>query len=360
MSPFKIIPQYRENCILQGTEENLRRFKEGDTIFLISNSPTKTFSIITKIEGLEFSEDEKIFIDKRILENFAENDEVNVIKYNPAEALEIHIHISNNYSLISRGEWTSIIKPSIENKIIDIGREISFLIPWNEGAPIIGSGIISYTIPNPPVFIGDRTRIIIEKNNEKTLLKIKKFALDHQRKRVEIINKQVEMNTIQLIKKIKQENYPSKGLKYQFKATNASHLFKSVVDIFKGLDIIEEPTEEFFNDHQEDYLGSIVFVFFSKSSLPYLIDLQVIASGASGTLLLWVSGENMNEINTILKKYDKRITALKQGIEQKVEVVNVQCPECGADLPIEKVEVNGIVKCKYCNKISKIPKIMRY
>lgn len=360
MSGFKIIPQYRENCVLHGTEVLLNDFQMGDTIFLISNSPTKTHSIITKIDGIEFSEDLKIFIDKRILENFAENDIVNVLKYNPAEAMEIRIHISNDFNLISRGDWTSNIKPSILNKIIDIGREINFIIPWNEDAPIVGNGIISFTLPNPPVFIGERTRIFIEKGDERTLTKIKSYALEHQKKRVEIIKKQIDRNILQLIKRIKQENYPSKGQKYNFKATNASLLFKSIIAVFKGLEAIEEPVEELQDSNQKNFLGSAVYFLEMESKSLFLIDVQLLAEDNTGTLMIWVTGENMTEINSILKKYDNRIIDLKKGIERNIEVLNIQCPECGADLPINKIDINGIVQCIYCNKISKVPKVLRY
>ena len=38
----------------------------------------------------------------------------------------------------------------------------------------------------------------------------------------------------------------------------------------------------------------------------------------------------------------------------------VQCPECGGALPIKEINVKGIVECVYCNRISKIPKALRY
>ena len=35
------MPQFRKNCIMQGKKEDLSKFKVGDTIFLISDLPTK-------------------------------------------------------------------------------------------------------------------------------------------------------------------------------------------------------------------------------------------------------------------------------------------------------------------------------
>ena len=84
------------------------------------------------------------------------------------------------------------------------------------------------------------------------------------------------------------------------------------------------------------------------------------ASGHTGTLLIWVTGENESIISEILGKYDLMISQLKQGLEQKVEVLSAQCPACGANLPIKNIDVNGIVECIYCSRISKIPKVLRY
>ncbi|MFX0024695.1 MAG: hypothetical protein ACFE9S_20475, partial [Candidatus Hermodarchaeota archaeon] len=106
MNSFKIVPQFRENCIIQGNQEVLSNFEIGDTIFLISNLPTKTFSIISKIEEINYSGDSKIYIDKRNLGKFADNDDVSILKYNPAEALEVYIDISSDYIAVSKGDWT--------------------------------------------------------------------------------------------------------------------------------------------------------------------------------------------------------------------------------------------------------------
>ena len=91
-----------------------------------------------------------------------------------------------------------------------------------------------------------------------------------------------------------------------------------------------------------------------------MIDVQVIATENSGILVIWVTGENETNISDTLKKYDYRISQLKQELEQKVEVFSAQCPECAADLPIKRIDVNGLVECIHCNKVSKIPKILRY
>ena len=84
------------------------------------------------------------------------------------------------------------------------------------------------------------------------------------------------------------------------------------------------------------------------------------ASRHSGTLILWVTGENESIISETLENYDSRISQLQQGLEQKIEVLSAQCPECGASLPIKNIDINGIVECIHCNKISKIPKALRY
>ena len=360
MKTFRIIPQLRENCIIQGNKEYLSKLKVGNTIFLISDMPTKKFSIISKIEGIEYAEEPKIFIDKRILGNFGENDEVYVLKYNPAEALEIYINISDEYAVIAKGDWTPNIKPSLIDKLIDYGQEVTFLIPWEGGAPIVSTGIINSTLPNPPVYIGDKTRIFIDKSSTDELSEIKREKLVNQEERVDILEEQLSHQTLKIIRKIKQNNYPNMGQKYLFKATNPRQLFQSILNLFKGLDSIENPIEITFDDMEQDYLASSVFLNKQESGSIQLIDIEIMASGHSGTLIIWVTGESQDVITEILKSYDLRISQLKQGLEHKIEVVSAQCPECGANLPIKNIDINGIVECIYCSRVSKIPKILRY
>jgi hypothetical protein len=357
---YRLTPQFRENCIIQGKKEDLLEFKVGDTIFLISDLPTKKYSTISKIEAIEYNKESNIFIDNRNLGNFGENDDVFILNYNPAEALEVHINVSNEHAIITKGDWTSNIKPSLMNKLIDYGQEVAFLIPWEGGAPIVATGIINSTLPNPPVYIGDRTKIFIWKNSNEELSEIKREKLLIQKDRVDILEKQIKQKTIKLIRQIKQNNYPNKGQKYKFKATNPKQLFKSILNVFRGLDSIEDPVEESFDEKGQDYLASAVFLTKQKLDSFQLIDIQIMASGHSGTLIMWVSGENEAIISEVLKKYDTRITELQQGLEQKLEVLSAQCPECGGNLPIKNVDINGVVECIYCNRISKIPKALRY
>ncbi|MFX1523958.1 MAG: hypothetical protein ACFFCC_10660 [Promethearchaeota archaeon] len=360
MQSFKLIPQLRENCIVQGKEEWLSDFEIGDIIFLISNLPTKTYSLISRIEALNYANEPKIFINSRNLGNFAENDEVTILKYNAAEAIEVHIDISTDNSIISKGDWTKNIKPSLMNKVIDLGQEISYVIPWEGGAPIIGTGIVNSTLPNPPVYIGDRTRILIDKVSNEQLSEVQKEKLRIHEERVEIIEEEIKHKTIQLIREIKHQNFPNKGRKYQFKATNPKQLFASVLTIFEELEAIEMPIEQFFDDEEQEYLASAVYINRTDLGDILLVDVQIVATGNTGNLILWVTGKDYSLISDILERYNTRISDLKQGLEQKAETLSAQCPECGGELPIKEVDVNGIVECIYCNRISKLPKALRY
>jgi len=357
---YKIVPQLRDGCVIQDREEELINYDVGDTVYLISNLPTKKYSIVSKIEALENAEEPKIFVKKSNLGKFGENDEIYILKYNPAEALEIDISISNEYALITKGDWTPNIKPSVIGKLIDIGNEISFMISWEGGDPIVGTGIVNSCLPSPPVYVGESTRIYIEKKSLEEISKLKREKIQNHVDRVDILEKEIEQKTIQLIRTIKQKNYPNKGQKYNFKAINPEHLFNAVLGIFKGLDIIEEPIEKFFDDKTQDYLASAVFLTEQNTKSYQIIDVQVSATENSGILVIWVTGENETNISNILKKYSSRISQLKQGLEPKVEIFSTQCPECAADLPIKNIDVNGLIECIHCNKISKIPKILRY
>ncbi len=281
-----------------------------------------------------------------------------MLKYNPAEALEVYIDISSDFTSVSKGDWTKSIKPSLLNKLIDLGQEISFVIPWEGGAPIVGTGIINSTLPNPPVFIGDRTKIVIDKVSNELLSEVQKEKLQIHEDRVNILEDEIKHKTIELIRKIKHQNFPNKGQKYQFKATNPRQLFNSILTIFEDLEAVEVPIELTFDE--KDYLASAVYLNKDNTGNIQLIDIQVIASGTSGSLILWVTGKDQTIISDSLDIYHSRIYGLKQGLEQKAEAISAQCPECGANLPIKNVDVKGIVECNYCNRISKIPKALRY
>ncbi|TFF88819.1 MAG: hypothetical protein EU550_00565 [Promethearchaeota archaeon] len=359
MKTYKLIPQLRENCVIEGNESRISEFKIGDVIFLISNKPTKVHSIISKIEGKNISNDPKIYIDKRNIGKFAENDEVIILKYNPAEAIRIQICVSEDYSVISKGDWTTNIKSSVLDKLVDLGDEISFLIPWEGSAPIVGTGIVNYTLPNPPVIIGERTRIFLDKKSKEELSQIKMKMMLQQEERVNILEQQMEQDTFNIIKKIKQEEFPSKGQKYKFKATNPQKLFDSLQSIFQGLQVIEEPFRKTYDDEKQDFFASAVFMLRKHDSFQ-LIDLQITSSENSGNVILWVTGENEGEIIETLQHYDERIKELKQGLEERVKILSIKCPECGGDLPIKNMDLEGIIECDYCGKVSRIPKSLRY
>jgi len=360
MQTYKLIPQFRNNCVVQAQKDWLTDFTVGDTIFLISNLPTKKFSVISKIEALEIGEEPLIFIDQRNLENFGKGDEVYILKYNPAEAIEVQISISDDFTLLTKGDWTTNIKPSLLNKLLDLGQDVSFLIPWEGGNPIIGTGLISSTLPNPPVYIGIRTRILLDKHSNEELSALKRERIKIKEDRVEILEKQIAQNVIEFIKMIKHQNYPYRGQKYQFKATNPKQLFSSILNVFKGLETIEDPTEKHFDDKEQDYLASVVYLYKEGTNILQLIDVQIMSSETSGTMILWVTGENEELISETLKRYDSKISELQKGLEQRVEAISAQCPECGGNLDIKNVDINGTVECIYCNKISKIPKALRY
>lgn len=360
MQTYKLVPQFRDNCVIQAPEDYITTYKKGDTVFLISSLPTKKFSIISKIDALEAGDKPLIFIDQRNLEAFGEGDEVYLLKYNPAEALEVRISISDEYSLLSKGDWTSNIKPSILDKLLDLGQEVSFLIPWEGGNPIIGTGIISSTLPNPPVYIGLRTKILLEKYSNENISSLKRERMKIKEDRVEILEKQIELNIIEFIKMIKHQNYPYKGQKYHFKATNPKQLFSSILNVFKGLKLVEEPAENEYGADNRDYFASVVYLNEDTPKTLQLIDVQITSSESSGTLIIWVTGENEELITETLQRYDSKITELQKGLEQKVEAISAQCPECGGNLDIKAVDINGMIECIYCNKISKIPKALRY
>ena len=365
MLEFRLIPQFRNNCVIQGKKELISDLKEEDTIFLLSNIPTKTFSILTKIEEITYSEENIIYIDQRILGKLAENDTVTILKHNPAEAIAVYLAISEGFTRVFSGDWTSVAKKSLENKVFDFGQEISFLIPWedengNQLPPIPVLGFAYSTIPPPPIKIGLQTKIYLNKFSEQKLLLIKQESLEKQEYRVNILEKEIKQNILHLIQTIKQQNYPTRATKYNFKNLNPKLLFTSIIEVFRGFRIVEETNERTFDSEDQNYLGSIVFMAEVSSDSLAIIDIQVLANNQNGALILMVTAKDDDVVYDLLNKYDMLIRKIKIGLEQKAELKIEICPSCGANLPLDKVESDGIVECGYCHNTSILPKSYRY
>ena len=149
-------------------------------------------------------------------------------------------------------------------------------VPWEGGSPIVGTGIVSTTLPNPPVYIGDHTKILIEKHSDEELSILKSERIKVKEDRVEILEKQIKYNVIEFVKMIKHQNYPYKGQKYRFKATNPKQLFSSVLNVFKGLEIVEDPIEKVYGAEDQDYLATAVYLYKEDPNIKQMIDRDVV------------------------------------------------------------------------------------
>ncbi len=365
MLEFRLVPQFRNNCVIQGKKELVSSFKEGDTVFLLSKIPTKTFSILTKVEGIIDSDENLIYIDQRILGKLAENDMVTILKHNPAEALTIYLAISESFSRVFSGDWTSFAKKPLENKVFDFGQEVSFIIPWedehgNQLPPIAISGFVYSTVPTPPIKVGLQTKIYLKKFPELQLQKIKQTGFEKQEARVNILDNEIQQNILHLMQTIKQNNYPTKANKYKFKNVNAKQLFASINEVFKGFRVVEGPTEKTFDSENQSFLGSIVYLAEETTDSLAVIDLQVLAKNQNGEVILMVTAKDNDVVYNLLNKYDLLIRKIKIGLEEKAELKVEICPSCGADLPLDDVDSDGSIECLYCHRTSIIPKSYRY
>lgn len=365
MLEFKIVPQFRNNCVIQGKKEILDIYQEGDTIFVLLNTPSKSFSVITKIEGIAHADENVIYIDQRILGGLAESDMVTILKHNPAEALAVYIAISQDFTLVGTGDWTPVIKKHVENRVFDFGQEISFVIPWEEEdgkqlPPIPVSGMVYNTIPPPPVKTGLQTKIFLNKFSEHKILQLKQDNLDKQKGRVKILEEQRKHDTLHLIQTIKQNNYPYKANKYAFENTNPKQLLAAIMEVFKGFRIVEAPAEKTFDSDNQTYLGSVVFLSEEIADSLAIIDVQVLANNQNGELIVTVTAKNDSLLFDLQQKYDMLIRKIKIGLEQKTELIIEICPNCGAKLPLENVKQDGSVECEYCYTTTLLPKTFRY
>ena len=277
----------------------------------------------------------------------------------------MYLAISEGFTRVFSGDWTSVAKKPLENKVFDFGQEVSFLIPWedengNQLPPIAISGFVYSTIPPPPIKIGLQTKIYLNKFSEQKLLLIKQESLEKQEYRVNILENEIKQNILHLIQTIKQQNYPTKATKYNFKNLNPKQMFASIIEVFRGFRVVEEPNERTFDSEDQNYLGSIVFMAEVSTDSLAIIDIQVLANKQNGALILMVTAKDDEVLYDLLNKYDMLIRKIKIGLEQKAELRVEICPSCGANLLLDKVESDGSVECEYCHNISILPKSYRY
>lgn len=365
MIEYRLVPQLRNNCVVQIKKELVGDLKVGDIVYLIINKITKTFSILTKIQKIVFSDENVIYCDQRILGLFAENDMVTILKYNPAEAITVYLSISDDYTRVFSGDWTTIGRKSLENKVIDFGQEISFIIPWTDEngkqlPPIPVAGIINSTIPPPPVKIGRGTKIFLNKFPQNKLLLIQTECMSKKSSRVSILEKQLKDDTFNKIQMIKQNNYPTKPSKYKFKDANPKQVFAAAIEAFKGLKILEEPKERDFSSQNQDFLGTVVFYLQDSSDSIATFDIQVISNKEMGELIVTITAKDQVAIFELSNKYDKILCSITGALEQKVELLENKCPGCAGELPLNEAQADGTVECRYCRSICILPKSRRY
>ncbi len=384
MDAFRIIPQLRKNCILQGKKETFENFKVGDTIFLITQNSEEKFSMISKIDSINYENENLIYIDKRLLDNLINDNEeiikntvynetVKIVRYNPSKADKIYIAIpeestrfvsSRLFTSLNK-DWAVMVRKSLKNQNIDFGQKFVFLLPWSDKngknlPPIPVEGTIIITLPSPPVYIGNSTEIIIKKVSRRELEGIIDESIERKRVRVSKIEQELRKEIFQKIKKIKIGNYPHKTVFYEFKKTSPQQLFHAIIEIFKGFEFIEEPKERSIEGQNQNYLGSVVFFTDEVEHSTSIIDIQVIANNKSGKLIMSITSENYENIHLYLQKYSKIIHGIKAGLEESIDLNIEFCSNCGAPLSLEKVESDGIIQCGYCHLKFIIPKSLRY
>ncbi len=328
-----------------------------DNVILLLNVPGRQYSVATRIDAIntQAGSPATIVVDKRILDLISPGDSVDILKYGVPFAEKINIALPQTTRIFD-GDWTPNVRQPLEGKVIDYGNTISVLVPFESG-PITITGKIASTIPKCPVCVGPQTKVFLKKYPTKELDSIVAEGQKEKEQRARVLFEELKAKSLEGVAALKSDVTAFVGDNYPFKETEPKAVFQSLMGIFTGYKTLEPPHESLTN---ESYVAFATFVHQDGLLIKNVMEAHVIASGHSGNVQVGVYSRDSSDSRAMLDILYKKITGLQFGLKQRAETMESKCPNCGANLPIDKADVEGFVKCDSCKERSVLPKRLRH
>ncbi|MHA1733112.1 MAG: hypothetical protein ACTSU5_14285 [Promethearchaeota archaeon] len=358
---FLVTQELRNNAYLR-CEPAKAPVKQGEDVLLIIDQPGFQYSVATRVESIEPETERgpEIVVDKRVLERIPEDSEVrcDIIGYPLVEAESVTIALPDTSKLFN-GDWTENVKPSLEGKVIDYGSAVTFMIPFESG-PIIGSGRVYVTVPKCPVCVGPSTRVYLKKFPPDILTERLDSAEGEKEARAAELKETLANKSLDAVMALRTRVDAYVENSYPFEKSEPALLFKSLVDTFSaGYQVVEAPRET--RTDREGYSGTVLYAMREGGKVKNLVEIQVAASGNQGRVVIGVYSEDTAESSQFLNIIYKKVSALKLGLQERAESMEVKCPVCGNEkLPKEEADINGFVRCQYCRHQVRLPKYYRH
>ncbi len=328
-----------------------------DNVMLLLNVPGRQYSVATRIDAIttEAGSQPTIVVDKRILDLISPGDSVDIYKYGVPFAEKINIALPHTTRIFD-GDWTPNVRQPLEGKVIDYGNSVALLVPFESG-PITITGKIATTIPKCPVCVGPQTKVWLKKYKPQELDAIVVGGQREKEQRARILFEELKAKSLEGVAALKSDVTAFVGDNYPFKETEPKAIFQSLLGIFTGYKPLEPPHE---SDTRDSYVAYATFVCQDGITIKNVMEAHVIATGHSGNVQVGVYSRNPTDSRAMLDILYKKIEGLKFGLRQRAESAESKCPNCGADLPLEEADAEGMVKCSSCKKRAILPKRLRH
>ncbi len=329
-----------------------------DNVILLLNVPGRQYSVATRIDAIDSTmsgSPPTIVVDKRILDLISPGDCVDILKYGVPFAEKINIALPHTTRIFD-GDWTPNVRQLLEGKVIDYGNTVTLLVPFESG-PITITGKIATTIPKCPVCVGPQTKVFMKKYKPQELDALVVEGQREKEQRARILFEELKVKSLEVVAALKSDVTAFVGDNYPFKETEPKAVFHALVGIFTGYKPVQAPHE---NETSESYVAYATFVYQEGLTIKNVMEAHVVASGHSGNVQVGVYSRNPKDSRVMLDILHKKIEGLKFGLKQRAESAESKCPNCGADLPLDEADAEGMVKCAACKKRAILPKRLRH
>lgn len=352
---FQVTARFQDGAILRIPQQMTVPWKEEQNVVIISMESGKEYSVTSKIIEILSSNDEipELIVDKRILGMISSGDHVFLHPINIPLADYVELAIEDTVRLYP-GDNSPVLRPVLLNQVCDFAKELNFVVPSKISKALMATGTVVKTLPAPPVQIGQTTKIYLKKLSLDEIISFKNTADQEKGERARSYIEQIKSNTMDIIYDLKNRNLEHYTEQFKFKA-NPSHVFLISNQLLEGYELIKE-----METPQEDtFIGGTLYIGRDELGNPdKIIEVQVTGKLGpnieKGTLLLTIHSRSSATCVNLVKMHGSNLQKLTAGIEEGIEIIDDNCEDCGAKLPISDANERGCVTCLHCGTINSI------
>ncbi|MHA1370879.1 MAG: hypothetical protein ACTSWN_03230 [Promethearchaeota archaeon] len=358
-------PILRRQAIVRQARGSTNLVK-GQTYIAISTKYPKTYSFL--IELLDIKEERVaepvMVVDRRLIGPLAENDVVELYPYNLPTAEKVIIGISDQYRIITPGNWTNTFLPVLKGRIMDGGNavncaiQISRIVGDDKPKPMVIQGLCVNSVPKYPVRVGQTTVIEIKKYSNNELQAVKREIEEEKKERAKVMEETLKQDFSDILGKIKTREFAKATANIKFsEIASVPQLDNAIHMLFSGLECFEEkviPASGTYNSTRS-------YIVRDGYKPTEVIEYHLTSTEDKGMIIIHVFSENPTKARRLVFDYEHEILQLQEGLSEKPAVQEHECPLCGGELELEKMKIkDGTVKCSWCGSMIKLSRQYRF